>query len=98
LRFLWCIGAIAAAALPKERQRFNRKCSEITATLAKRVEQYNLLVEQYNSVAQQSLQRTTLDAVKKQEFDWLNDYEGKIVLQRQFGGSSSSAWLIITAI
>lgn len=67
------------AELPKERQRCNKRCTEITKNLAKNlaklVEQYNLLVGQYNAIPQQQhpLQPTTLDAVKKQEFCWDND-------------------------
>lgn len=56
-----------SAALPKERKRCNKKCSEITSKLAKRVQQYNLLVEQYNTAApSQQRQTTSLEAVKKQ--------------------------------
>jgi hypothetical protein len=70
-----------AAAMPKERQRCNKKCTEITKNLAKLVQQYNLLVDQHNAIPQQQqqpLQPTTLDAVKKQEFCWGNDQHGEI--------------------
>lgn len=70
---------LAFAALPKERKRFNKKCTEITKNLAKLVTQYNLLVDQYNAIPQQQqpLQPATLDAVKKQEFCWGSICEGE---------------------
>jgi hypothetical protein len=46
------------------------------------VDQYNLLVGQYNAIQQQQqqqppLQPTTLDAVKKQEFCWAGERAGR---------------------
>jgi hypothetical protein len=74
---------VSTAALPKERKRYNKKCTEITKNLSKLVSQYNLLVEQYNAIPhqQQPLQPTTLDAVKKQEFSWVNENAGEDVGQ-----------------
>jgi hypothetical protein len=66
-------------ALPKERKRYNKKCTEIMKNLTKLVTQYNLLAEQYNSIPQpqQPLPLATVDAVKKQEFCWVSECEGE---------------------
>jgi hypothetical protein len=70
---------LCAAALPKERKRYNKKCTEITKNLSKPVSQYDLLVEQYNAIPhqQQPLQPTTLEAVKSQEFCLVNESAGE---------------------
>jgi hypothetical protein len=76
--------ATSTAALPKERKRYNKKCTEITKNLSKLVAQYNLLVEQYNAIPHQQhpLQPTTLDAVKRQEFCWVNESAGEHLVTR----------------
>lgn len=85
------------AATPKERQGHSQKCKQLVSVLAQRVEQYNILVGEYNknlpqqqpqteadvdpapSVRPWAMQRaaTTLEAVRKQDFSWRNEYSCK---------------------
>jgi hypothetical protein len=97
---LCCLSAlplVLPTATPKERQRHSQKCNEVVTTLGQRVQQYNVLVEEYNknleppSATQsapphaaaplpdvlpwnQRRATTTLEAVRKQEFSWRDEY------------------------
>lgn len=97
------------AATPKERQRHSKKCKELVTTLAERAEQYNVLVQEYNSglqpalattvsqtggveqynaavqqynegldpAAQRARSATSLEAVRAQQFGWVDEYSGR---------------------
>lgn len=71
------------AATPKERQRHSKKCKELVSAISQRVEQYNLLVQEYNrclpSTASGASGRTTTtqEAVRQQDFCWVNEYSRK---------------------
>jgi hypothetical protein len=65
------------AALPKERQRHNKRVKELTTALDKRIHQYNLLVRQFNAVEPHAARReTSLEALRRHEFTWVNEYSG----------------------
>jgi hypothetical protein len=73
---------VAHAALPKERQRHNKKCKELVVALGQRVEQYNALVLEYNRglpPGSANVRSTTnLEDVRKQQFCWVNEYSCKL--------------------
>lgn len=72
----------ACAALPKERQRYSKKCKELVITIEQRVLQYNTLVQEYNRGVQLGSASsgarlrctTTAEAVRKQQFCWIDEY------------------------
>eukprot|EP00775_Hariotina_reticulata_P000077 gene77-biopygen206 len=65
----------APAAMPKERQRHSKRVKELMVALAKRVDQYNLLVRGWNAAEPaQARSETSLDSLKNQQFCWMNEY------------------------